>query len=401
MAIYRINDPRKIYTLLNFSNRQTSEEKLARMIADLCRSTSKWLVANMNVEECMRKRKEDIAESLKQEVSCIVTAKDKGWGVEIVTIDIQDVYIQDTEIFDAMQMQFKTSKLRESELIQLDMKKNLELKKLEQESELAKHRKQNQLEDAQYEAELKNEQIRLNRETELEEAKNKAELKNEQIKLNRETKLEEAKTDAELQNEQIKLNRETELEETKTKAELKNEQIKLNRETQLEEAKSKAELLNEEIKLTYQNEEQKFALDHYRVEQNENISQYKLVQEINRERQRLELKAEQAQQEREAKKANLEIDIEAKQANSEVEIESLRQKTEVENTASPISLERSFIENALPEIANALGKNMNNARFNVIQADKHSGTPFKFVLTELVDILRDRMDNLPNSKKKS
>ncbi len=116
MAIYRINNPLQIYTMLNFSNRQLAEEKLARMIGDLCRSTSKWLVANMGVEECMRKRKEDIAEMLKKEVSLIVADDKKGWGVEIVTIDIQDVYIQDIEIFDAMQMQFKTDKIRESQL---------------------------------------------------------------------------------------------------------------------------------------------------------------------------------------------------------------------------------------------------------------------------------------------
>ncbi|MEN8215199.1 MAG: SPFH domain-containing protein [Pseudomonadota bacterium] len=59
MAIYRIKNPMQIHTMLNFSNRQQAEDKLARMIGDLCRSRSKWLVANMGVEECMRKRKKD------------------------------------------------------------------------------------------------------------------------------------------------------------------------------------------------------------------------------------------------------------------------------------------------------------------------------------------------------
>lgn len=62
--------------------------------------------------------------ALKREVSHIVADENTGWGVEIVTIDIQDVYIQDTEIFNAMQMRFKTEKMRESQLIQLDMQKN-------------------------------------------------------------------------------------------------------------------------------------------------------------------------------------------------------------------------------------------------------------------------------------
>ncbi|MDM8558670.1 SPFH domain-containing protein [Candidatus Parabeggiatoa sp. HSG14] len=299
MAIYHINNPAQIYTMLNFSNRQKAEEKLARMIGDLCRSTSKWLVANMGIEECMRKRKEDIAEALKNEVSRIVGDKEKGWGVEIVTIDIQDVYIQDIEIFSAMQMLFKTEKIRESQLIQLEMRQNLELKKMEQEREMAEYRKNNELEEAKINAEIKNKQIKLDQ----------------------------------------------------------------------------------------GNDEQQFALDRYRVEQNESLSQYKLTQELERERQKMLLKSEAAQQEMEKQKAV-----------HQLEINVLQQKIEVENTATPVSLEKNFIEKALPTIADALAKSMSNSHFNVIQQEgNNSGTPFKFMLVELMDILRDRVDKLGNS----
>ncbi|MBP9164022.1 MAG: hypothetical protein KBF99_12625, partial [Leptospiraceae bacterium] len=37
MVVYRIVDPMRIYKLINFSNRQRGEEKLARMVADICR----------------------------------------------------------------------------------------------------------------------------------------------------------------------------------------------------------------------------------------------------------------------------------------------------------------------------------------------------------------------------
>jgi len=142
MAIYRIADPLKIYAQLNFSNRQQAEEKLARMIGDLCRSTAKWLVANMPLQECLRKRKEEIAEALRREVAQVVA----GWGVEAVTIDIQDVFIQDPEIFQAMQTLFKTEQLRASQLSQLGLEKDLEVRRLEQELELAEHRKRKELE---------------------------------------------------------------------------------------------------------------------------------------------------------------------------------------------------------------------------------------------------------------
>ena len=166
MAVYRISDPLLIYKLINFSNRSSAEAKLARIIADMCRSTSKWLVSNMEVEECIRKRKEEIAESLKREVSRVVTAGEKPWGVEIVTIDIQDVYIQDGEIFNAMQMMFKSGKMKESQLAQLETQREVDMKQLDAEETLAERRKQNQLHKAKIEAEIKDEEIRLNRQSE-------------------------------------------------------------------------------------------------------------------------------------------------------------------------------------------------------------------------------------------
>lgn len=183
MAVYRISDPLKIYKLINFLHRQKAEEKLAKMIGDMCRSTSKWLVSNMYVEECLRKRKEEIAESLKREISMVVSHPEKGWGTEIITIDINDVYIQDEEVFDAMQMQFKNEKIRESELSKIEMEKEIELKRIETEKYLAEHRKETEINKTRIEAAIKEEQITLarqNDEQQYERDKNKVE-QNEKI----------------------------------------------------------------------------------------------------------------------------------------------------------------------------------------------------------------------------
>ena len=295
MAIYRISDPMRIYTQLNFSNRQQAEEKLARMIGDLCRSTAKWLIANMKLEECLRKRKEEIAAALKLQVAQVVADAEKGWGVEVITIDIQDVYIQDKEIFEAMQTLFKTEKLRESQLSQLEMQKDLEVRRLQQELQLSEHRKNKELDQARIEAEIKAEQIRL----------------------------------------------------------------------------------------TQENEKAQFALDQFRVEQNEAIAKFKLEQDLARQRQKFALEAEEKQSE-----------LEVKRLEHDIEIEALRRKVEVENSATPQSLEKNFIETALPALAETMSKSMGNARVTLIQGDGEGGTPFKFVLTELLDLLRTRMEGV-------
>lgn len=293
MAIYRISNPLQIYTQLNFHNRQQAEEKLARMIGDLCRSTAKWLVANMGLEECLRKRKEDMATALKNEITQVVADAEKGWGVEVVTIDIQDVYIQDKQIFEAMQTLFKTEKLRESQLSQLRLEQDTEIRKIQQVIELGEHQKKKEIENARVAAEIK----------------------------------------------------------------------------------------AEEIRLAQENDKAQFALDQYRIEQNEAMNKYKLGQEMERQRQKLQLRVDE-----DAAK------LESQRLTQEMEISALQRKMEIENSATPLSLEKNFIETALPTIADAMAKSMSNSRVSIIQGGDDGGTPFKFMLTELLEILRERVE---------
>ena len=152
MVLYRIADPVRIHRLINFTRRQQAEAKLARVIADMCRSTTKWLVANMGLEECNRRRKEEIATILKQEVSSVVA---ESWGVEIVTIDVQDVYIQDDDLFTSMQAAFKADQTRQAKLAQLESQQALERRRLESERDLEENRQALSMEKARRDAALK------------------------------------------------------------------------------------------------------------------------------------------------------------------------------------------------------------------------------------------------------
>jgi len=153
MVIYRISDPLQVYRLINFTSREKGEAKLARMIADMCRSTSKWLVANMSVEECIRRRKEEIAVALMGEVAQVVSSEGpEGWGVEIVTIDIQDIYVQDQEVFTALQAKFKAEKEQEAQLARLKSEQMVTERKLETETRLSAQRHELAMKKARMEA---------------------------------------------------------------------------------------------------------------------------------------------------------------------------------------------------------------------------------------------------------
>lgn len=327
MVVYRISNPLQIYTLLNFSNRQKAEEKLAKMTGDLCRSTAKWLVANMKVDECMRKRKEEIADALNKEISLIVEHEEKGWGVEINTIDIQDIYIQDSEIFNSIQTIFKADKMRESELAQLKIEQEIETNKLEKEKELAEQRKNNELAKFEIEKEL-------------------------EIK---------------------KMEREIYL-------------AKIDKDNELKKVQYKSDIKEEQIRLTKQNEEKQFELDRSRVEENEKIARYKLEQEIEREKQKIRLDEEKTQQQ-----------VKSQKLIHQEELEALQTRINIENSALPISLERNFINDALPVLAEVIAKNLKDVKMNIIQQDgsgSRGATPFNFILMELMQILKDRMDVL-------
>src|SRR5215213_8804770 len=92
-AVYRITDPEKTYKLISFWDRWEAEKKLARIIGEPCRSHTKWLVSNMTMEDCIRKRKESIADILLKELRLAITEQETGVSVE--TVDIQDVRFGD------------------------------------------------------------------------------------------------------------------------------------------------------------------------------------------------------------------------------------------------------------------------------------------------------------------
>ncbi|MCP5499604.1 MAG: hypothetical protein H7A25_06845 [Leptospiraceae bacterium] len=299
MVVYKINNPLKIYKLINFSNRPLAEEKLGHMIADMCRSYVKELVAVLSVEDCIRKRKEGIAETLKKSLSDVVSRENEGWGVEIVTVNVQDIFIQDLEIFQAMQMLYKSDKIRESKLAEIQTEKELEIRRLSNEKALGEHRKA-----------------------------------------------------AELEKQEIK-----------------------------------AELRENEIILSRKNEEKQFGLDQYRAEEEEKLKEF-------RQNKDLELKK---------KVLDFETDSERKKAEASSilhgeELSYLEKRLSIEKNGSPYSLEREFIDKALPQIISAMTENMGDVRYNIIQGEKGEGNIFTLVLNQALEILREKQDRIRMDK---
>lgn len=116
LAVYRITDPLLAYRLLNFSFPERAQEKLEETLTGMFIGSTRRLVANLSVEDCLTKRKSALAEELLKEVAPVVGGRGRpddpthqGWGVVIDTIEIQEVRILSERVFRDLQAPYRSA----------------------------------------------------------------------------------------------------------------------------------------------------------------------------------------------------------------------------------------------------------------------------------------------------
>jgi len=116
LAVFRIANPLLAYRVLNFSYPERAQEKLETTLTEMLVGATRRLVANLSVDDCLRKRKASLADELLSEVAPVVGGSgtpvdqaERGWGVVIDTIEIQEVRVLSEKVFAAMQAPFRTA----------------------------------------------------------------------------------------------------------------------------------------------------------------------------------------------------------------------------------------------------------------------------------------------------
>ncbi|WP_437766032.1 SPFH domain-containing protein [Sorangium sp. So ce281] len=177
LAVYRIAEPLIAFRMLNFSFPERAQEKLEALLVDMFAGAARRLVANLSVEECLTRRKEGLASELMREIVPVVSGRgsaedttDKGWGVLIDTIEIQDVRILSPAVFGNLQAHYRQEqerKAREASLLteravrqgEAEAQRAIELTRLSAEVELGTRRQETsekaRLEELASEARLK------------------------------------------------------------------------------------------------------------------------------------------------------------------------------------------------------------------------------------------------------
>ncbi len=127
IAVYRIAEPELAFRVLNFTYGEAASEKLAATLREMFVGAARRLVANLSLDECLTRRKETIATFLMEEIAPVVSGEgsvadstQKGWGVVIDTIEIQQVRILSGEVFAHLQAPYRAEIATKAEVAELD-----------------------------------------------------------------------------------------------------------------------------------------------------------------------------------------------------------------------------------------------------------------------------------------
>ncbi|MEM7368770.1 MAG: SPFH domain-containing protein [Bacteroidota bacterium] len=154
-AIWKIGHPSKVYLHFDFTGKESPVEKINRFLKDVVESAIRHQVANMTIEEVLRKRGSIILQ-LKKELEYI----SDQWGIAIETIEIKNVKIMSEQLFKNMQATFRDAIRLESETSALKTEEEISQKKLAHKERMAILEQEAQQKEAVRKAELEQQALR-------------------------------------------------------------------------------------------------------------------------------------------------------------------------------------------------------------------------------------------------
>lgn len=149
-AVWKISDPGRAGQCYDFEDEKGAVTALGENLRDVVESAIRHRVANMPMEEVLRKRGSIILQ-LKEETAYMASQ----WGVTIETVEIREVLILSATLFEQMQADYRNAMRLKSETSTLETEKSIEERKLAQEEEMALLRQQARKRDLERDAEMK------------------------------------------------------------------------------------------------------------------------------------------------------------------------------------------------------------------------------------------------------
>jgi hypothetical protein len=143
LAVFRVVAPEVAFRMLDLARPDAHEEILREMFVGATRR----LVANLALEDCLTRRKDALAAELMAEVAPVVSGRgavgdstDRGWGVAIDTIEVQDVRVLSNEVFERLQAPYRATLALEAGRAQAEVDRAQQRFRVEREQADERHR---------------------------------------------------------------------------------------------------------------------------------------------------------------------------------------------------------------------------------------------------------------------
>jgi regulator of protease activity HflC (stomatin/prohibitin superfamily) len=377
IAVYRIVEPLIASRMLNFSYPERAQEKLAEMMEEMCVGASRRLIANLSVEQCLTQRKDALSVELVREIAPVVSgegrledATDRGWGVIVDTIEIQDVRVLSGQVFQNMQAKFRLSQeqvAREAELskeraIRTDetaTEREVELNKVSAATEI-RRQKQTAEEAARLE--------KLTSDAKIEEAK---------LAQERATRAAQIAAEREFQLQKIHAEQEVRMRRQAAEEAAALEKLQAEQRAALQKLAAEMQLQQEKLRAAV--EEAQIAAQAEQAKHQARLASEAQLEELTRAQ---ALAAEARRQLAEIETRTVELEVQKQQLLGSLEMERAAKLRQIENNLSPEVIQLA-IANKLPELAAAFQQNMGEVHVTAVDG----ANPFGYIAAAVEGVM--------------
>lgn len=388
IAVYRVAEPLIAARMLNFSFPERAQEKLAEMMEEMCVGASRRLIANLSIEQVLTRRKDALARELVREIAPVVSGEgrmedvtDRGWGVVVDTIEIQDVRVMSAQVFTNMQARFRVQQ-----------------EQVAREAELAKQRAL-QADETRTQREV--ELLRIAATTELRQKKQESEESARLEKISSDAKVEEARLSQERSTRaaQLLAEREYQLQKIAVEQETRKrkqaadeaavlEKLQADQRTMHEKLVGDAQLREEAAQAEQRAQLQKLSAELEAMQlqaQAERARHEAQVAELQQQAETIRLQAAAAEAKRqlaEIETRTVELEVHKQQLLQEPALQRAARLKEVENTLSPEAIQLA-VANRLPELAAAFQQKMGEVHVTAVDG----ANPFGYIAAAVEGVM--------------
>jgi len=377
LAVYRIAEPLIAFRMLNFSFPERASEKLERMLAEMFVGAARRLVANLSVEQCLTRRKEGLAVELMKEIAPVVSGSgrtedrtQKGWGVVIDTIEIQDVRVLSQQVFANLQARYRQEQERVAREAELHKERALQQGKAEAERVIALARvaSETEIREQQRHAEEHAKVAQIATDRRVSEARTAQERALEEAKVESARKLALERLEAELEVKRKRQEAEEHAQLDALAAEARKEEARLSHERAMAAARLAAEV--EKRRLEAEAESARYEAKLQAVQQESLLVQAQAaLAESRRNLTEVELAISELEQRRQESGNLLELSLK-------------RALREIENTISPEVIQLQVAQQ-LPQIAAAFQQNMGEVHVTSVDG----ANPFGYIAAAVEGVM--------------